>query len=274
MTFRQRVSALGITASLLLVAHGPVLAQGMYLWSVAELRAKSDLVVVAKVTGTRDTGVKATVNSLPMIEVKTDFKALSVMKGEVSGAFSLRHYRLDMVQLRGGCGDCGTQLDFTTTGAAAVRCREGVSPVPNGNICEYMMFLRRDSDGLFVPTSGQLFPYSSVFELHNPTISRSPIVDDAGGRVATTLLSFDPVVKTMPTLPAAAKRAGVTGPVVLEITVDQLGNVVTVGRVLHGDPLLDAAAEDAVSQWKYRPARVEGHPVSVVLSVVVAFKDH
>jgi TonB family protein len=271
MTFRQRVSALGIAASLLLVAHGPVRAQGMYLWSVNELQAKSDLVVVAAVTRTQDTGVKATVNALPMIEVETNFKVLEVMKGQVSGAFFLRHYRLDIEALHGGCGDCGTQLDFTATGAAAVRCREGVSPVPNGNICEYLMFLTHQSEGLFVPTSGQLFPNSSVVELHNPP-SGGPIVDDAVVRGATVPAS-DPIVKTTPPLPAAAKRAGITGPVVLEITVDQSGNVVTVDRVLHGDPLLNRSAEDAARQWKYRPVLVGGRPVSVVMSVAVAFKD-
>jgi TonB family protein len=97
--------------------------------------------------------------------------------------------------------------------------------------------------------------------------------DDALVHVASTLSSSDPIVKITPTLPAAAKRAGITGPVVLEITVDQTGNV-TVGRVLHGDPLLNEAAEDAVKQWKYRPVLVDGRPASVVLSVSVAFKDH
>lgn len=273
MTFRQRVSALGISASLLLVAHGSVRAQGMYLWSFDELKAQSDLVVVAAATRTQDTGVRATVNAQPMIEVQTSFTVLAVMKGQVSGAFSLRHYRLDMETLHGGCGDCGTQLDFTATGAAAVRCREGVSPVPNENICEYLMFLTRQSEGLFVPTSGQLFPNSSVVELHDPPIPGIPIIDDAVDRGAT-LPSFDPIVTTTPTLPAVAKRAGVTGPVVLEITVDQSGNVVTVVRVLHGDPLLNVAAENAVRHWKYRPVLVEGHYVSVVMSVAVAFKDH
>jgi hypothetical protein len=36
---------------------------------------------------------------------------------------------------------------------------------------------------------------------------------------------------------------------------------------LHGDALLNAAAEDAVRQWKYRPVLVEDRPGSVVLSV-------
>jgi hypothetical protein len=103
MTSGRLMNGLASVTIISLLAYGHVRAQGEYLWSVDELKAKSDLVVVARVTKTGDTGVKATVNSLPVIEVKTDF-----------------------------------------------------------------MFLRRESDGLFVPTSGQLFPDASVFVLHNP----------------------------------------------------------------------------------------------------------
>jgi TonB family protein len=124
-----------------------------------------------------------------------------------------------------------------------------------------------------VPASAKV-TLTPALPLQSAETSLSGGHDDALVHVASTLSSSDPIVKATPTLPAAAKRAGVTGPVVLEITVDQSGNVVAVGRVLHGDPLLNAAAEDAVRQWKYRPTLVAGRPASVVLSVSVAFKDH
>jgi TonB family protein len=122
-----------------------------------------------------------------------------------------------------------------------------------------------------VPASAKV-TLTPALPLQTAETSLSGGHDEALVHVASTLSSSEPIVKTTPTLPAAAKRAGVIGPVVLEITVDRSGNV-TVGRVLHGDPLLNAAAEDAVRQWKYQPVLVAGRPASVVLSVSVAFKD-
>ena len=36
-------------------------------------------------------------------------------------------------------------------------------------------------------------------------------------------------------------------------------------------PLLDAAAVDAVRQWKYAPARLNGEPIPVLITVTVNF---
>jgi TonB family protein len=56
-----------------------------------------------------------------------------------------------------------------------------------------------------------------------------------------------------PVYPESAKNAGVEGTVVLELTVNRAGDVVAV-RVVSSIPLLDAAAVDAVREWKYEPA--------------------
>ena len=60
-----------------------------------------------------------------------------------------------------------------------------------------------------------------------------------------------------PTLSAEAKRAGIKGPVVLEIEIDEGGHV-SVLRGARGDPALNDDAVRAVSQWKYEPALLEG----------------
>jgi hypothetical protein len=70
---------------------------------------------------TRDTGIKTELSHLrpplPVVELNTEFKVLSLLKGNVSsGTLVLRHYRLDTDRIRGGCLNCGSQLDFTTTG--------------------------------------------------------------------------------------------------------------------------------------------------------------
>src|SRR5262245_48875169 len=71
--------------------------------------------------------------------------------------------------------------------------------------------------------------------------------------------------------PPIAAAARIEGAVILEATIDEKGNVVDL-RVLRSIPLLDAAAIDAVRQWKYEPTRLNGTPVPILMSVSVRFE--
>ena len=42
-------------------------------------------------------------------------------------------------------------------------------------------------------------------------------------------------------------------------------------RVLRSVPLLDAAALEAVQQWRFTPTLLNGEPVPVVMTVTVVF---
>src|SRR6266446_3144884 len=75
----------------------------------------------------------------------------------------------------------------------------------------------------------------------------------------------------VPAYPELARRAGVEGVVVLECVIDPSGHVAEV-RILRSQPLLDAAAVEAVRQWVYSPTRLNGVPVAVLLTVTVQFK--
>ena len=69
-----------------------------------------------------------------------------------------------------------------------------------------------------------------------------------------------------------ARRAGVTGEVLLEIVVRRDGTVGDV-RVLQGlGRGLDAKAVDAVRQWRFSPARRQQAPVDVMVEVAVEFR--
>jgi protein TonB len=74
-----------------------------------------------------------------------------------------------------------------------------------------------------------------------------------------------------PVYPELAKRARVEQMVMLEVNVDEEGNVASV-RVMKGHPLLDQAAVDAVKQWKYSPTLLNNEPVPVIATVTVIFK--
>ncbi len=79
------------------------------------------------------------------------------------------------------------------------------------------------------------------------------------------------LVHVAPVYPALATAARVQGSVVLDCVIDQDGRVASV-RVLRSQPLLEAAAVDAVRQWRYRPTLLNGVRVSVLLTVTVDFR--
>ena len=71
--------------------------------------------------------------------------------------------------------------------------------------------------------------------------------------------------------PEAARQAGITGVVILEIIIGPDG-AVTQAKVLRSIPLLDQAALDAARQWRYEPTLLNGAPVPVIMTVTVAFQ--
>ncbi len=73
-----------------------------------------------------------------------------------------------------------------------------------------------------------------------------------------------------PEYPALARDARKSGVVILEAVIAEDGAVREV-RVLRSVPLLDAAAVQAVRQWRFSPTRLNGQPVPVVMTVTVAF---
>ena len=75
-----------------------------------------------------------------------------------------------------------------------------------------------------------------------------------------------------PVYPQIAQQARVTGTVILEAVLSPTGEVSNV-KVLRSVPLLDAAAVDAVAQWRYAPTLLNGTPVSVLMTVTVRFEQ-
>jgi len=79
------------------------------------------------------------------------------------------------------------------------------------------------------------------------------------------------VVNVQPTYPEIARITRIEGVVILEAVIDAAGNV-TSARVLRGYPMLDPAALNAVQQWKFKPAMLNGETIPVVMTVTVQFK--
>ncbi|MDR1726914.1 MAG: TonB family protein [Acidobacteriota bacterium] len=88
-----------------------------------------------------------------------------------------------------------------------------------------------------------------------------------GGNVQESRL----IRRVQPVYPPMAQKARVQGEVILEVEVDEEGNVVDI-IVKSGHPLLKQAAVDAVKQWKYSPTLLNGEPTPVTADVKVNFK--
>jgi len=73
-----------------------------------------------------------------------------------------------------------------------------------------------------------------------------------------------------PIYPALAMSNHIDGDVQIQALIDQTGKVVST-KVLSGPILLRRAATDAVQQWRYSPATLDGKPISMSYKVTVGF---
>lgn len=80
------------------------------------------------------------------------------------------------------------------------------------------------------------------------------------------------ISRVEPVYPEEAKKDRISGIVILALTITEDGSVSelrVVKALPHG---LDRAAVEAVSQWKFEPARREGKPVEATFNVTINFK--
>jgi TonB family protein len=74
-----------------------------------------------------------------------------------------------------------------------------------------------------------------------------------------------------PAYPAEALARRLQGHVLLQAVVREDGTVGDI-KVITGEPLLAQAAREAVSQWRYRPYRLNGEPVPMKTQITLIFK--
>lgn len=98
-------------------------------------------------------------------------------------------------------------------------------------------------------------------------VSQNPATTDA---VRVTSSDRKPAVVVQPVYPDEAKRAGIKGTGVLDVTVGETGHV-DVARPVSGPKELWAAATEAVEQWKWEPFLLNEKPVRVRTKAVVKF---
>jgi TonB family protein len=97
----------------------------------------------------------------------------------------------------------------------------------------------------------------------------TPTRIQVGGNVQAAMI----LKRVQPIYPADMKANGVTGTVMIEALIRKDGTLSDL-HVMNNDvdPGLVTAATDAVSQWQYRPALLNGQPVTVLTNIAVSFE--
>ncbi|MCD6451347.1 MAG: energy transducer TonB [Acidobacteria bacterium] len=111
-------------------------------------------------------------------------------------------------------------------------------------------------------------PPDTEFEYGIPAETPGPL--RVGGNVKKPVrIKYVP-----PVYPELARKARIQGIVIIEAVIDRHGNVVR-AKVLRSPGKafgFDQAAIDAVRQWKFKPATLNGKPVDVYYNLTVIFK--
>jgi len=79
------------------------------------------------------------------------------------------------------------------------------------------------------------------------------------------------ISKVAPIYPSLAKNQHVSGNVLIDALIDANGRVTTM-KVISGPTLLHQSAMDALRQWKYQPATLDGKAVPMHLTVTLQFR--
>ena len=81
----------------------------------------------------------------------------------------------------------------------------------------------------------------------------------------------EPIKNPAPKYPEIARKAGITGQVVVEVLVNKEGKVEAIGKV-HGNEVFHEEAKKAAAQWTFTPAIQNDKPVKVWVSLPFRFQ--
>jgi len=104
--------------------------------------------------------------------------------------------------------------------------------------------------------------------LASPTVTTT-LTNTQSAAASTQPIS---VWTVLPAYPLLAKNQHLEGDVRVDAVIDVNGSV-TATKAISGPVLLQQAAVDALRQWKFRPATLNGKPVPMHLSVTIRFRE-
>jgi periplasmic protein TonB len=89
-------------------------------------------------------------------------------------------------------------------------------------------------------------------------------------RISAGVAQSNKIHDVQPEYPPEARKRGISGDVLLQVTIDTKGNLINI-KPMQGDPILVEASIDAVKKWRYRPYKINDEPVEVETTVKVRF---
>ncbi len=121
---------------------------------------------------------------------------------------------------------------------------------------------------------------SPAIDIYSSSIGIDPLATAASGSrkepkvplpVGGDMKTAQLLKSVQPVYPPVARQQGLSGKVQLDAQIDEHGNVVAI-KALSGSPVFYQAAEDAIKKWKYAPARLDGQPTSMHITVTIQFR--
>jgi TonB family protein len=92
----------------------------------------------------------------------------------------------------------------------------------------------------------------------------------SGVAISGGVLNGKAISKPSPAYPPIARAAHTSGSVVVQVKVDECGNVVS-AKAISGPPLLQQAAVEAAYAWRFTPTLLAGEPVKVTGTITFNF---
>jgi len=80
-----------------------------------------------------------------------------------------------------------------------------------------------------------------------------------------------PVRTVAPDYPDELRRDGVSGVVMVKCTIDEKGNVTEPEVEKSSNPAFEKPALAALKKWKFKPAKSDGTPVAIKVSIPIKF---
>jgi protein TonB len=80
-----------------------------------------------------------------------------------------------------------------------------------------------------------------------------------------------PVRTVAPEYPSEMRREGINGVVMVKCTIDEQGNVLDPQVEKSSNAAFEKPAVDALLRWKFKPAKQDGAPVAIKVSIPIKF---
>jgi TonB family protein len=99
-------------------------------------------------------------------------------------------------------------------------------------------------------------------EEENGAATKEPAIARRSGPITGGVLNGKAIELPKPPYPPIARQAHASGTVVVQVTIDEIGNVIS-AHAISGHPLLQAVCAQAARDAKFSPTKLDGQPVKV-----------